>query len=125
MLEEKELEGALVVADDRLTVRPRARLGDAHTHLAGLLESLGVGRDVEDVNAAVLGDFLVIEPLCSGRYGKCQQHRSRYRHASRAQMIEHPRHTKQASSATADAIAMNVSVPGGCCRRVAARLQGC
>ena len=43
---------------------PGAGLGDADAHLAGLLEALGVGGDVEHVDPVVLPDLLVVEALC-------------------------------------------------------------
>ena len=63
VLEEKELKRPLAVADHRLAVRPDAGSREAAAHLARLLESVGLFRDVEDVDAFVLADLLVVEPL--------------------------------------------------------------
>ncbi len=69
VLEEVQLKGPLVVADDGLAVRAGAGLRDADAHLARLLEPLGIGRHVEDVDPAVFRDLLVIHPLRKRRRG--------------------------------------------------------
>ena len=92
MLEEVELQGALVVADDGFAVRSDARLGDADAHLAGLLEALCVGGDVEHVNAAVLDDFLVIHPLGPGDGANQDAQRCAEQQPEQAGRSKHTRH---------------------------------
>ena len=69
VLEEVELERRLAVADDRLAVRADADLRDRAAGLARLLEPLGLGRAVEDVDAPVLCDLLEVEAAAGGDDG--------------------------------------------------------
>jgi hypothetical protein len=70
VLEEEQLQRAFVVAYDRLAFWSDTGLRDPAGHLAGFFEPLRVGRNVEHVDAAVLCDFFVIEPLRHGERGR-------------------------------------------------------
>ncbi len=63
VLEEIQLQCARAVGHDGLALRSDAGFGDAAVRWCQSFEPVGIGGVVEDVDAAVLRDFLVIQPL--------------------------------------------------------------
>jgi hypothetical protein len=73
VLEKEQLEGPFAVADDRLSIGTDARTRDRTSHFSRSFESIALFRVVEDVDAVVLADLLVIKALREGSL-RSEQH---------------------------------------------------